>query len=302
MSKGGLVDAGAVRVGHATGDGTGVTVIHFPHGAICGVDVRGAAPGTRETDLLDPVNTVQSVNAIVLTGGSAFGLAAASGVMNGLAEQGEGLDTGFGVVPIVPAAVIFDLPLSATRPDEAMGRAALAAASETDASRGNVGAGTGATIGKYLGRGFMKGGLGQATITHGDLNVSALMVVNALGDIYDGDKIAGASDDGLIDTDTFADSTMSITNTTIGVVATNAALSKAEATRVAMSAHDGLARAIIPTHTSDDGDVVFAASTGSVQAPLRTVCYLATEAVRLAILDGVRSATSLPGIPACSEL
>lgn len=282
-----------------------MSVAFFPGGATVGVDVRGSAPGTRETDLLAPTASVSTVNALVLSGGSAFGLASAHGVMTELASRGIGHDTGFGLVPIVPAAVIFDLPVSGGNPPgEELGRRALENASDLDRSRGNIGAGTGATVGKYLGFGYMKGGLGQAALEFGDLVVSAAMVVNALGDVYDhGTKVAGTHDEnGFLPTELFASATSSITNTTIGIVATNAALTKTEATKVAQMSHDGLARAINPIHTTDDGDLIFAASTGNIPASVRTVGYMAAEAVRLAVLDGVASATSLGTIPAARDL
>lgn len=305
VTHGALVDAGGIRLGHASMKGTGVTVAVIDHGGVAGVDVRGSAPGTRETDLLDPTAAVQQVNAIVLSGGSAFGLATADGVMLELAEQGRGLDTGMGIVPIVPAAVIFDLPVTGgTKPTQELGREAVRAAGD-NRERGNVGAGTGATVGKYLGvPGVMKGGLGQAAVRDGDLVVSAVVVVNALGDIYDsGVKIAGTyNESGFLPTDSYVGASVGITNTTIGIVATNAALTKAQATKVASTSHDGLARSIRPVHTMDDGDTLFAVSTGNTAAHVNQVCYLAAEAVRLAVLDGVRSATSLPGIPAISDL
>ncbi|WP_182353857.1 P1 family peptidase [Flaviflexus huanghaiensis] len=306
LDNGALIDAGGLRLGHASEAGTGVTVAVIDTGGTAGVDVRGSAPGTRETDVLDPTAAVQHVTAIVLTGGSAFGLAAVDGVMTELESQGRGLDTGFGLVPIVPAAVIFDLPVTGgARPSPELGRRAVHAAS-ADRSRGNVGAGTGATIGKYLGveGGLMKGGLGQSAVRSGDLIVSAAVVVNALGDIYDeSEKIAGThTESGFLPTDMYAGQHMGITHTTIGIIASNAALTKPQASKVASAAHDGLARSIRPVHTMDDGDTLFAVSTGTVQAPVNGVCYLAAEAVRLAVLDGVRSAQSLPGIPAVADL
>lgn len=306
LENGALTDAGGLRLGHASEGGTGVTVAVIDTGGTAGVDVRGSAPGTRETDLLDPTAAVQQVTAIVLTGGSAFGLAAADGVMAELESAGRGLDTGFGLVPIVPAAVIFDLPVTGgARPSPDLGRRAVQSAAD-DRSRGNVGAGTGATIGKHLGPtgGVMKGGLGQAAVRSGSLVVSAAVVVNALGDIYDGaEKIAGThSESGFLPTEMYAGTSGGLTNTTIGIVATNAALTKPQATKVASSAHDGLARSIRPVHTMDDGDTIFAVSTGTVQAHTNAVCFLAAEAVRLAVLDGVRSATSLPGVPAIADL
>ena len=306
LHNGALVDAGGVRVGHADRGGTGVTAAVIDHGGTAGVDVRGSAPGTRETDLLDPTAAVQEVTALMLVGGSAFGLAAADGAMGALADEGRGLDTGMGIVPIVPAAVIFDLPVTGgARPSPDLGRQAVLSAG-LDRSRGSVGAGSGATVGKYLGLsgGVMRGGLGQAAVAHGDLIVSALVVVNAMGDIFDGDtKVAGTHDEtGFLPTDRYLGMTTGLTNTTIGIVATNAALTKAEASKAASAAHDGLARSIRPVHTMDDGDTLFCVSTGNVDAPVNAVCYLAAEAVRLAVLDAVRTAHSLPGIPAVRDL
>ena len=306
LDNGGLVDAGGLRVGHAHLPGTGVSVAVFDTCISAGVDVRGSAPGTRETDLLAPTAAVQGVNAIVLSGGSAFGLASATGVMEGLAERGQGLDTGMGIVPIVPAAVIFDLPVSGGAfPTSELGRQALDSARTDNRERGNVGAGTGATIGKYLGvSGVMRGGLGQAAVTDGELVVSAMVVVNALGDIYEGEtKIAGARQGNqLAPTDMCTSSNASLTNTTIGIVATNAELSKPAANKVAAVSHDGLARAISPVHSMDDGDALFAVSTGTHQANLNAVCYLAAEAVRLAVLDGIRRARTYGPIPALADL
>ena len=306
LENGALVDVGGLRVGHANEGGTGVTVAVIDRGGAAGVDVRGSAPGTRETDLLDPTAAVQEVTALVLSGGSAFGLAAADGVMRELADQGRGLDTGMGIVPIVPAAVIFDLPITGgARPSPELGQRAVLAADKDD-SRGNIGAGIGATVGKYLGAtgGVMKGGLGQAAVKSGDLIVSALVVVNAMGDVFDGDKkIAGThSESGFLPTEHYLGTSAGITNTTIGIVATNAGLTKAGAAKAASAAHDGLARSIRPVHTMDDGDTLFTVSTGTVDAPLNAVCFLAAEAVRLAVIDAVRSAESLPGLPAVRDL
>ena len=305
IENGALVDSGGLRLGNASEQGTGVTIAVIDSGGAAGVDVRGSAPGTRETDLLDPTAAVQHANAIVLAGGSAFGLATADGAMLELAEQGKGLDTGMGIVPIVPAAVIFDLPVTGgAKPTPDLGRKAVRTAGE-NRERGCVGAGTGATVGKYLGpNGVMKGGLGQAAVRRGDLVVSAAVVVNALGDIFDGDqKIAGThSAEGFLPTTEYLGSPVGLTNTTIGIVATNAALTKAQAKKVASASHDGLARSIRPVHTMDDGDTLFAVSTGTVSAHVNAVCFMAAEAVRLAVLDGVRSATSLPGIIAVEDL
>lgn len=300
--EGSLTDVDAVKVGHFTDRRrpTGCTVVLAEEGAVAGVDVRGAAPGTRETDLLNPVNSVQKVHAVLLSGGSAFGLDAASGVMQYLEEKGIGFDTKFAKVPIVPAAILFDLGLGdpKIRPDKASGHAACISATSVEAREGNVGAGAGATVGKLLGREHaMKGGVGTASIKVGNLVVAALVVVNAVGDIYDpktGRIIAGARNSrgngfaNIIETmkkmpldwktakpapkeaprisdGRFGfDSSAVPESSTIGVVATNAAFDKAAMTKIAQMAQDGYARAINPVHTPRDGDTVFAISTGKI--------------------------------------
>lgn len=324
---GAITDVGGLRVGHFTDQRrpTGCTVVLFDRGAVAGVDVRGAAPGTRETDLLQPVNTVERVNAIVLSGGSAFGLDTASGVMRYLEEHGQGFHVGSIVVPIVPAAILFDLQVgdSRIRPDAEAGYAACQAATATGVQEGNVGAGAGATVGKFLGRrAAMKGGLGTASVAVGNsgLIVGALVAVNAVGDVFDwrsGRILAGAlSNDGGEFADTVAQiaagallgpSTSpgrSGANSTIGIVATNAALTKAQATKVAQMAHDGFARSINPVHTAADGDTIFAAGTGSLRAPVdvTTIGVVAAEAMSEAVRRGVLNATSIPGYPAHRDL
>jgi L-aminopeptidase/D-esterase-like protein len=297
-------------------------------GAVAGVDVRGFAPGTRETVLLDPVCMVDRVHAILLSGGSAFGLAAADGVMRWLEERGRGFDTGVARVPIVPAAILFDLGIGRTdvRPDAAAGYAACANASSDPVVQGSIGAGTGATVGKLAGlKGAMKGGIGSASrrvsrsdsrsdsrSLGSDIVVAALVAVNAVGDIIDtqGRIIAGARrPDG-----TFADAMTLITerletsfadmtanNTTLAVVATNAQLSKAGATQVARMAHDGLARAIRPIHTSFDGDAVFALSTGEVPAQPGLIGAVAADVLAEAVINAVRTARGLHGVPGIGE-
>ena len=276
-----LTSVSGVRVGHA-GDRearTGCTVVLLPAGTTASVDVRGGAPGTRETDLLDPSAMVQHINAICLCGGSAFGLAAAAGVVQWLYERGMGFDAGAARVPIVPAAVIFDLAVGrADRwPDAAMGYAACDAATGEAVEEGQVGAGTGATVGKALGMAnAMPGGIGSAALTLPDgTTVAALVVTNALGDVRragGGEIIAGARV--APDSDTFADTSRLLleappvppapgSNTTIAVVATDAALDKAGCRKLAQMAHDGLARTISPVHTPFDGDAVFAVATGT---------------------------------------
>jgi len=282
-------------------------------GAVGGVDVRGAAPGTRETDLLAPGNLVQQVHAVMLAGGSAWGLAAAEGAMRWMEERGIGMDVRFGTLPIVPAAVLFDLPMgdARIRPDAAAGYAACEAASTTPPAEGNVGAGSGALVGKLFGvHRAMKGGIGTASVKVGGVTVGALIAVNPLGDVIDhntGQPVAGArTEDGksLLDTRRAllrGDSPKPLlagTNTTIGVIATDAVLTKVQANRLAMVAHDGLARSINPVHTMSDGDTLFALATGRVplegNAPGMTVLStMAAEAVAIATLRAVQAARAV---------
>jgi L-aminopeptidase/D-esterase-like protein len=325
----GLTDVPGIRVGHFTlAEGrTGCTVILADgDGAIGGVSQRGAAPGTRETDLLDPLNMVERVNAIVLTGGSAFGLDSAQGVMRYLEEKNIGFKTGAGVVPIVPAAVIFDLSFigaSKARPTADCGYKAAAAASAARVEEGNVGAGAGATVGK-LGGFFgaeasvqykpMKAGVGSATIAAPNgLIVSALVVVNAVGDIIDpasGQVIAGMrrADGKLADARKVLRAGGALAprvgeNTTIGVVATNARLTKTQVSRVALMADDGLARAINPSRTQGDGDTLFALATGGLNrdADVTTVGALAAEALSEAIVRAAVMARSSGGLAAAAD-
>ncbi len=324
----GLTSVAGIRVGHYgyPGAATGCTVVLADGAATGAVDVRGGAPGTVETDLLRPVNTVQKVNAVVLAGGSAFGLAARDGVMRYLEERGEGYAVGSGmVVPIVPGAVIFDLRVATERPGPECGRRAAEAATDGVVDEGSVGAGAGATVGKLRGmESAMKGGVGTAAIAlEGGLVVAALVVVNAVGDIVDpatGEVVAGVRGEG----DRLVDARRILRgegvepppgqNTTIGVVATNAALTQAEAAKVAQMAQDGIARAIVPSHTPGDGDALFTLATGTLingrsntetAAPGYTVSQvgaLAAEAVAHAILRAVREARGLPGLPAVRDL
>jgi L-aminopeptidase/D-esterase-like protein len=318
----GLTAVPGVKVGHETlaARPTGCTVVLVERGAVAGVDVRGSAPGTRETDLLSPVNTVDEVHAIVLTGGSAFGLDAASGVMRYLEERGIGYDTGVARVPIVPAAVLFDLGVGADskiRPTADCGYRAAVAATAGAVAEGNVGAGAGATVGKLAGRNrAMKGGVGSAAVVLPDgLVVAALVAVNAAGDVVDpatGLVVAGvlsADGRGLADVRQLLRAGLAAPgrpgeSTTIGVVATNARLTKTQATKVAQMAHDGLARAISPVHTPLDGDTIFALSTGSRTGPvdLLTVGALAADAVAEAVIRAVRAASGIPGYPAARDL
>ena len=319
----GITQVPGIRVGHFTLPGglTGCTVVLADgEGAIGGVAQRGGAPGTRETDLLDPTNLVERVNAIVLTGGSAFGLDAGTGVMKFLEEKNIGYKTSAGVVPIVPAAVIFDLPFigaSKARPTADCGYRAAAAATNGPVAEGNVGAGAGATIGKIGGaRMAMKAGIGSAAIAlPNGLVVGALVVVNAVGDVIDpssGAVVAGARDAAgkLADARRVLRAGAPTTtprpaeNTTIGVVATNAKLTKPQAARMALMADDGLARALFPSHTLGDGDTVFALATGAWNgtADVSTVGALAADVMSEAIVRAAVMAKSSGGLPAAADL
>jgi L-aminopeptidase/D-esterase-like protein len=325
---GSIVDVPGLQVGHFTMSErlTGCTVVLAPNGAVGAVDVRGAAPGTRETDLLDPANLVDKVHAVVLSGGSAFGLDAATGVVRWLDAQGIGFETGYGRVPIVPAAVLFDLPVvregdnPKARPNAEAGYAACQAASTAPPAAGNVGAGAGACVGKLFGLDrCMKGGIGNASVRVGPWVVGALVACNAVGDVLDpatGRVLAGArTADGrsLLDTQRAllqgerGNRPLPGTNTTIGVVATNATLTKAQAKRLAMSAHDGLARSIRPAHTTLDGDTLFAMATGTETSPvdLMLLTVMAAEATALATVDAISKArttsTTSGAIPAAIE-
>lgn len=344
-----LLDVRGLKVGHwrqldprvtlatpdtpGTGDATGCTVVLADPSAVGAVDVRGGGPGTRETDLLDPSHSVQRVDAILLTGGSAYGLAAADGVMRYLEETGRGIPMGApgAVVPIVPGAVVFDLPVGrwSTRPTADSGYAAAAAATDAHIERGSVGAGTAARAGA------LKGGIGSASIRIGEgpaagVTVAALMVANPVGAVFDpatgmpwGVGAARAEELGMsapTERDLAAARALTdkgtVLNTTIGVVATDAPLSKAACRRVAVAGHDGLARAVRPAHSPLDGDTVFALATGTADVPteiatpafsaelpiLAAVCEAAAVAVERAIVDAVLSATSVAGIPTYRDI
>ena len=325
--SGAITDVAGIEVGHHTDSRrpTGSTVILAREGAVAGVDVRGAAPGTRETDLLSPGNFVQQVHGILLAGGSAWGLAAADGVVRWLEERGVGLDVRFGRLPIVPGAVLFDLPVgdARIRPDAASGYAACEAASTAAPAEGNVGAGTGALVGKLFGvQHAMKGGIGTASVKVGGVTVGALIACNALGDVLDpdtGELLAGSrTDDGRALRDTrrsllrgdLPKPLLAGTNTTIGVIATDAVLTKVQAQRLAAVAHDGLARAINPVHTMSDGDTLFALATGRVplgdEAPGMTVlstlaAEVAAQATVRAVLAARAIATAALSIPAARD-
>jgi L-aminopeptidase/D-esterase-like protein len=316
----GITAVPGIRVGHASDAVglTGCTVVLCEKGAVGGVDQRGSAPGTRETDLLRPLHLVQKAHAVLLAGGSAFGLAAAEGVMRYLEEQGVGFDTPVAKVPIVPAAILFDLDLGdpQARPDAAMGYAACQAASDGPVAEGNVGAGTGARAGTILGIGrAMKSGLGTAAVSlGGGLVVGALVAVNPLGDVVDpatGEILAGARkprSDELADTLAVMRSMVGkaalrfASSTVIGVVATNGRLSKEEANKVAQMAQDGVARTVRPAHTLFDGDTMFALATGARRADVNLVGAYAAEVVAEAVVRGVRAAEGTGGLPACRDL
>ncbi len=302
---GSIADVPGLRVGHWTDaeGGTGCTVVLCESGAVAGVDVRGAAPGTRETDLLRPGNLVERVHAVVLAGGSAFGLDAASGVMRYLAQRGVGFTTPARPVPIVPAAVLFDLAVGRPDafPDAAAGyQACLSAASEVE--EGSVGAGTGATVAKAAGfEGAVKGGLGTASrrLEDGTI-VAALVAVNAVGSIYDPSTGAAVARPRSA---TGSGPLLGV-NTTLGIVATTAPLDKAAANRLATVAHDGFALAIRPSHTAFDGDTIFALSLPAADARPADPVLLGLAAVDStveAILRGVRAARALHGVPSVSE-
>ncbi len=308
--KNAITDVRGIEVGQAQDEEalTGCTVILCRQGAVAGVDVRGSAPGTRETDLLNPVNLVEIVHAVVLTGGSAYGLDAAGGVMRYLEEQTIGFPMGSAVVPIVPAAVLYDLGLGRAdvRPDAAMGYRAASAASSDAPAEGNVGAGTGASVGKMLGMDqAMKAGIGTASMDISGLVIGAIVAVNAIGDVVDpnsGAKIAGLRTGTTLEVMKNSRPPSAVqSNTVIGAVATNAKLNKAQATKVAQMAQDGLARTIRPAHTMFDGDTIFALATGEVQADVSMVGAFAAEVVAQAIVRAARMAQSAGGLPGLKE-
>ncbi len=325
-----IIDVPGIRVGHAQNEQalTGCTVILCEKGAVGGVDQRGGAPGTREVDALHPMHLVTKVHGIMLAGGSAFGLEAATGTMRYLEEKGVGFDTHIYKVPIVPSAILFDLGIGdpKVRPDAAMGYQACLNASEEPPAEGNVGAGTGATVGKILGMGqCMKSGIGTASMEIGaGVVVGAIVAVNAFGDVIDptsGQIIAGAraKDIGPLhigEKGYFADTLHvmqtligrtaltygSRGNTVIGLVATNARLDKEGANKVAQMAHDGLARTIRPAHTMVHGDTIFALATGDKNADVTMVGAFGAEVFAQAILRAVRAAKPVAGLPAVGNI
>jgi L-aminopeptidase/D-esterase-like protein len=307
-----ITDVAGIEIGHFTDSRrpTGCTVVLAREGAVAGVDVRGAAPGTRETDLLAPTNLVEKVHGVLLAGGSAWGLDAASGVMRWLEEQGAGLDVRAGRLPLVPGAVLFDLMVgdAKIRPDAQAGYEACQAASSRAPAEGNVGAGSGAAVGKLFGiERAMKGGIGTASVTVDGVTVGAIIACNALGDVIDpesGRPIAGVR---TKNGKSLADARRAIlkgeaprpvlagTNTTIGVIATDAAITKAQASRLATMAHDGLARTINPVHTMSDGDTLFALGTGRAnKSPgMMVLGTMAAEATARAVVRAVLAAEAV---------
>ncbi|HDS16470.1 MAG TPA: peptidase S58 family protein [Proteobacteria bacterium] len=308
-----------IRVGHAEdlSAGTGCTVILCEKGATAGIDIRGGAPGTRESDLLDPVNLVEKIHAVLLAGGSAFGLDAAAGVMQYLEERAIGFDVQVTRVPIVCGAVLFDLTVGdhRIRPDKAMGYQACCNAARGTCPEGNVGAGTGATVGKILGpERAMKGGLGCHAVQLGELQIGALVAVNCLGDVIDPDtgrRLAGLLHEDRTQTaDTEAVmieaygqcKNLFAGNTTIGVIATNAKLTKAQAGKLATMAQNGYARTMRPAHTMFDGDTIFTLAGGRVEADLSVLGLLAARIMEQAVLAAVRQARPLFGFKCAADL
>ena len=309
-----------IKLGHAQNEkgGTGCSVVICNEGATGGVDVRGGSPGTRETDLLNPMEMVDKINAVVLSGGSAFGLDASSGVMEYLEEKGIGFDVTVTKVPIVCQAVLFDLAFGnpKVRPDKQMGIEACKN-SETydDDINGNIGAGYGATVGKFLGSSYsMKGGLGTYAVKIGDLEVGAIVAVNCLGDVVDPsnlDIIVGAYDrekNKFLNTEKIILDNLEHPknpfkgNTTIGIIVTNANFTKAQANKVASMAHNGYGRTMRPAHTMFDGDTIFTMATNKVDADVTTVGMIAAQVMEQAIIRGVKSAQGLLGIPSYSDI
>jgi L-aminopeptidase/D-esterase-like protein len=314
-----FIEIEGIQVGHAQDleAATGCTVIIMEQGATAGVDVRGGAPSTRETDLLNPVNLIQKVHAIILSGGSAFGLDAASGVMQYLEEKNIGFDVQVTRVPIVCSASLFDLTIGnhRIRPDKDMGYRACLNAGSVECKQGSIGVGTGATVGKILGMGrAMKSGLGSYALQYGGLKVGALVAVNCLGDVVDpltGKKLAGLLNEDMrtlanteeIMIESYSNKkSLFSDHTTIGVVATNAALTKPEATKIASMAQNGYARTMRPAHSMYDGDTIFAMSTGRIEADVSVVGLLAARVIERAVIAAVENAEPLYGLKCCAEL
>ncbi|NFG63435.1 MULTISPECIES: P1 family peptidase [unclassified Clostridium] len=313
-------DIDGIKLGHAENKegGTGCSVVICENGATGGVDVRGGSPGTRETDLLNPMEMVDKIHAVVLSGGSAFGLDASSGVMEYLENKNIGFDVTVAKVPIVCQAVLFDLAFgdSKIRPNKEMGiKACLNSEEYYDDINGNIGAGFGATVGKFLGPDFsMKGGLGTYAVKIGPLEVGAIVAVNCLGDVIDPQNlniISGAYDrknNNFLNTENLLLSSLYNPinpfkgNTTIGIIVTNANFTKAEANKVASMAHNGYARTMYPAHTMFDGDTIFTMSTNKVKSDVTTVGMIGAKVMQEAILRGVKSAKSLFGVPSFQDI
>lgn len=306
-----ITSIGDFHIGNAedTEAGTGCTVILSKEGAVPGVDVRGGAPGTRETDLIDSREMIERIHSVVLAGGSAFGLDAATGVMAYLEEQGIGFDTGVARVPIVASAVLFDLAFksSSIRPDRTMGFEAAGNAMAGNYADGSVGAGTGATVGKILGpKSAMKSGIGSYAVEIGTLKLGAIIAVNAFGSVYEGiDLIAGPRlEKSVMSTEDLMIRGMEARfrgNTTIGCILTNAKLTKAQANKLASMGHDGFARSIRPVHTMVDGDTLFVLADGEAEVDLSTLGTIASIVVEKAVVNAVKHAASLDHIPTSLE-
>lgn len=312
-----ILDVKGIKVGQVEDkEGlTGCTVIICEDGGVCGVDVRGSAPGTRETDLLDPINMVQKVHAIVLSGGSAFGLESTCGVSRYLEEKGIGFDVGVAKVPIVTGAVLFDLGVGdpKCRPNIEMGYKACQIANNTELKQGNYGAGCGATVGKIRGSEFCtKGGIGSYSIKlDNGLVVSAIIAVNAFGDVYEnGQVIAGVLNDDKTDFLNTYDlmkkgvnkGGFNIDNTTIGAVVTNAKLSKAECKKISQMAHNGFAKSIFPIHTPHDGDTIFTLATGEVETDITLLGSIASEVVEKSVISAIKNASKTNNILSYNEI
>jgi len=314
-----ITDIEEIKIGHAQDldAATGCTVVIGETGMTAGVDVRGGAPGTRETDLLDPVNSVEKIHAVLMSGGSAFGLDAASGVMQYLEAKGVGFEAFVTKIPIVCGAVLFDLTIGdhKVRPDKKMGYQACLNANDTECAEGCVGAGAGATVGKILGmERCMKSGLGTYCIQTGDLKVGAIVAVNCLGDVIDpktGETLAGVLDENKerflnseeIMIKEFAGRKIEFSgNTTIGVIVTNAKLTKSQTNKVASMAHNGYGRTMRPAHTMFDGDTIFAVATGRVDTDVSVVGLLASRIMEQAVIRAAKKATPLCGLKCHSEL
>ncbi|MCF6466171.1 P1 family peptidase [Clostridium sp. Cult2] len=314
-----FTDIDGIKVGHAQdlGAATGCTVIICEEGATAGVDVRGGSPGTRETDLLDPQNLVDKIHAVMLSGGSAFGLDAASGAMKYLEERDIGFDVQVTKVPIVCSAVLFDLVVGdyRVRPNLEMGYQACVNATNKECPNGNIGAGTGATVGKFLGiERAMKGGLGSFAVQIGDLKVGAIVAVNALGDIINpetGEILAGLLDENQekpvgtenIMAEKYSEKKNIFSgNTTIGLVATNGIFTKSEANKLASMSHNGYARTMRPAHSIFDGDTIFTMATGKIEADINVVGFLAARTMERAVINAIKSAESAYGFKSYKEL